>query len=325
VHVVIEHLGLNAGSSNGTINGIVNQFSQELSYVNDVAMTNITGTGLMLGGGSEAQGSGNCTSTQYCVWSSSNSGPYTNISVSGNGTCVSIIAGAKSVTNQVNTAPLPLNTRGVHGLTCNMTGSSACTPGGSQSAAICLDAPNNSLEDVSISTTSSSPLDGILIGDISDAQANVLSNISGSGLKNLIHISSNTTPSGAPPSLCMPLNITNPPNACDETVIGASKASNVTNIVQDDLTGTTLTDSSLSMYMLGEMLPGGVGYSRFTTSPNLPSWSFGPNAIPVNQPCNIVGSLYSQTSGTTSTGSTVYGCQGQPAPNVIKWVLIPAQ
>jgi hypothetical protein len=42
-NVVVEHLALNGGGQG--VNGIVNRNSQELSYANDITMTNFTGTG----------------------------------------------------------------------------------------------------------------------------------------------------------------------------------------------------------------------------------------------------------------------------------------
>jgi hypothetical protein len=326
--IVIEHLQLNGGT-NSNISGIVNQYSQESSYVDDVVLTNITGTGLFLGGGSAAATS--CPSgsgSGYCEWGSGNSGPYTNITYSGSGTCVRIIAGLDNAYNSSPGNPVPPQTRGIHGLTCNMTMPGAACSSGSSQAAICLDAPNNTIEDVSITGASSSQ-DGILIGDSSAAHANVVFNISGSGLGNLIHIASNTTLSGAPPSLCQPGNITNPPNACDVTILGATSSSS-TSTIQDDLAGTKVTDPTVGMYILGEMAPGVAGYSRFTTSPNWPSWSFGTNTIPSNTTCTRVGSLYSLTTGSGvagsngTPGSTLWGCQGpQSAP--AKWVPIPVE
>src|SRR5580692_3467529 len=109
--VVIEHLGLN-GNGVANINGIVNSASQELSRVENVAMSNIAGTGLTL-------------STKGAA----NSGPYANIEFFGTGTCANISG--------------TVITRGIHGLTCNLSGSSA-------GAAILLDGPNNTLEDISI-------------------------------------------------------------------------------------------------------------------------------------------------------------------------------
>ncbi len=106
----VEHLTVDAQSLNG-VNGIHNPGSQELSFVRDVALNNVAGTGLLISGGSSV-----------------NSGPYSDIFFSGTGTCVRI-AGS--------------NTRGIHGLTCTGTGSA--------SSAVLLDGASNSIEDVYIS------------------------------------------------------------------------------------------------------------------------------------------------------------------------------
>ena len=79
----IEHLAL-AGYGTNTTNGIVNCCSQELSYVNDVILTNLGGTGLLLQG------------------NAGNSGPYSKISFSGSGICTQVLG----------------PTRGIHGLSC---------------------------------------------------------------------------------------------------------------------------------------------------------------------------------------------------------------
>jgi len=79
--IVIEHLGLNAGGINN-LNGIVNLLGEELTYVDDVALTGFagTGTGLTLGSYS---GTGGGAAT--------NSGPYSNIYFySSGGTCLRI-------------------------------------------------------------------------------------------------------------------------------------------------------------------------------------------------------------------------------------------
>lgn len=84
--VGIEHLTMDAQNS-ASLNGIHDVLAQELSYVRDVSLTNIAGTGLLINGG--------------------NSGPYSNISFSGSGTSAQIVGH---------------NTRGIHGLTCTGTG-----------------------------------------------------------------------------------------------------------------------------------------------------------------------------------------------------------
>jgi hypothetical protein len=163
--IVLEHLGLvNAGS--GTVSGIFNNGAQELNYVNDVALTGITGTGLTILGesylvGGDQQGYAD------------NSGPYSNIYFSGSGTCVNING--------------TYGTRGIRGLTCNGT---------SSAPAILLDGSNNTIEDVSITGYTG---EGIVIGSRGTyAQGNLLFNITGSGtLTNLVHIKN---PSGGPPT-----------------------------------------------------------------------------------------------------------------------------
>ena len=72
--VVLEHFGLDGNQQ--AITGILNQFSQELSRVNDVSITGITGT--------------NGTGLSISTPSANNSGPYTNITFSGTGTCLNI-------------------------------------------------------------------------------------------------------------------------------------------------------------------------------------------------------------------------------------------
>ena len=239
--VLIEHLGLNGGNVDGT-NGIVNSSSQELSYVSDVSFTNIPGTALAV-------------ETINAV----NSGPYSKLTMSNVGTCV----------NLNNT----YGTRGIHGLTC--------APATSSTAGVLVDGGNNTIEDVSISGTTSQ--DGILVGANLAAPNNVLFNVHGSTLKNVVHISALST---------------------DTSVLGVTNLSGI-NTIEDDLTSpqTLLTDPTLAMYIVGEQVFSGV-VTRFTTSPSFPTWLVGPN--PGTSSCSI-GSLYSATSGTSGT---LFGCRG---------------
>jgi hypothetical protein len=149
--IAIEHLGLDGQSQAN--NGIVNNSAQELSYVEDVAFSNMKGTALSLLGIINSNPHG----------TSNNSGPYSNLSMSNVGTCVSINGTA-------------VGTRGIHGLTCATSG----TP------AIDVEGSNNSLEDISLTGSNGSNTDGILIGNTAAAQNNVLFNISGSGFTRLI-------------------------------------------------------------------------------------------------------------------------------------------
>ncbi|MGA8745666.1 MAG: hypothetical protein WB507_07365 [Solirubrobacterales bacterium] len=274
--IVVEHLSL-LGNSN--VNGIVNCCSQEFSGVNDVSMTDLN-IGL------------NISSKN-----AENSGPYTNITMTTVNTCLSI--GTSGV--------LIANTRGVRGLRCSVTAMNG--------AAITIDSPNNSLEDISISGASNQ--DGILIGSQAAAQSNVLYNISGSGLKNVIHISGH---SPSPPSGSS--NCPNAPNyACDVTIMGVSHSSG-NNSILDELTSSTIADAYVGMYVVGEVqtesvggVQTGVGYTRMTTSTSVPTWLVGTSA-PALTACKI-GDLYSCT-GTVctanSTTATLWECVSASSP-----------
>jgi hypothetical protein len=278
--VVIEHLGINGGaSSNFNVNGIGNSFSEELSYINDVSITNIKGIGLSLGV--------SCSGTS-CSNTSSNSGPYSNISYTGTGACVSIVE--KNPTTATNSL------RGVHGLTCNT----------SNNIGIYLDGSNTTMDDITIIGGSSSE-DGILIGSNTNgaARADALRNIRGGGtLGNLIHISSNAPQGGSP-------------DVSDITIlsVGQTPQASIAATIKDELTGTTLTDSTVGMYVLGEPVGTSAGYSRFTTSPNLPTWLVGtmPQAPSASCPTTATGSLYTCTTKSNNCGittKTLWACVG---------------
>jgi len=247
--IVIQHLGLNGGNLSGK-NGIVNSASQERSIVDDIWLLNMGPSGIGIS----------------VLGSSGNSGPYSKIYYSGNGTCASI------------NGP---QTRGIHGLTCVMTGSSP--------TAVLLDGINSTLEDLYISGSSTST-DGVLVGANALASSSIVFNISGNNLGNVVHISGNTSSS-------------------DVTVMGVTSSSS-TNSIKDDLTSpaTQITDANLGMYVIGEPLQGsgtGVIYSRFTTSLSVPSWLVG-TTDPTGQSCAI-GSLYLRTFGGSKT---LFGCRG---------------
>jgi len=262
--IAIEHLGLSGGT-----NGIVNNNAQELSYVEDVAFSDISGNALWLDGSN--------------AW---NSGPYSKLTMSNVGTCVSI--------NGTE------DTRGIHGLTCSTSGSSE--------AAIYVDGANNSLEDISIYNTGTTT-NGILIGDAAAAQNNVLFNIRGSGFTYLINLSgsksmsqTNCPGTGQLPNTGQIVAY----NVCDITIVGVTNQTSGSTTIYDQVSGSTLTDSHLGMYILGEPVQYGssnnyfLGNSQFTTSPNSPTWIVGSNQQ-VSNACPSVGSLYSVTSGPAPT------------------------
>jgi hypothetical protein len=304
--IAIEHLGLDGNSENRmSVNGIVNPTGQELSYVDDVSFSNIALTALSLlsNAGSSSQNGGN----------SQNSGPYSNLTMSNVGTCVMISA---DIT-------IPFDTRGIHGLNCSTTASLGF--------AIYLNASNNSLEDISLTTTNTNA-DGILIGNLAAsgaAQNNILFNISGGGFANVIHISpynSNSTNQNNCPAKAS--HGGSPAyNVCDITIMAVTKSSGTASI-KDEVGGAALTDSYVGMYILGEPVQSGsgsttsndtfLGNSHFTTSPNLPTWVVGANTPGSGCPTtgtgfSNVGSLYSATS---SSSGTLWECESSGWVNV---------
>jgi hypothetical protein len=171
---------------------------------------------------------------------------------------------------------LQTSTRGVHGLTCNGASIAGST-------GVKIDGPNNTIEDAQISGFS----DAIAIGRSLTAPSNVLFNIrGGSGVTNLVHIGSSST------------NVT----------IMSGSTNGATNAIQDDVTDALLTASSnptIAIYALGAAVS--PGFSRFTTSPSVPSWVVGTSVPPTSGVTCPQGSLYSNTAGTAS--HTWYVCE----------------
>jgi hypothetical protein len=242
-----------------SINGISNTVSQELSYVKHVNLYQIIGTGLGLSGTSQ------------------NSGPYTDIGFAlGAGT-------AAAGTTCVHISGV--ETRGIHGLTCVGNIGSGTVP----SSAVILDASNNSIEDAEIQGFGT----GILIGQNSNAQNDVLLNIRG-GL-NVSTVVAITSVSGKIVS-----NI---------SIMAASDGGNTSAVtIQDNRTtpASTITAPTVAMYVLGSPIDANgspIGYTRFTTAIGQPTWGVG-SSIPSPLTGCTVGSLYSNTSGS-GTGTSI--------------------
>jgi hypothetical protein len=253
--ISVENLMLNGSSLN--VIGVLNAATDELTYVDHVTLFQILGTGLSI--------------------SAMDSGPYTNITFDSG-------SSALSTTTCASIAGLN-GTRGLHGLTC-IAGTTA-------TAAIYLDAPNNSIEDVRVAGF----YDGILVGSNATAKSNSLFNIFGDTIHNVV----------APVNV---IHISNVHTVTDLSIMGVNNSATGDTTIQDDLTSTTLADPYVAMYVLGKALMNGstvVGYSRFTTSPNAATWAAG-TAAP-SQGCNAqtAGSLYSNTAPTTNTAA-LYVC-----------------
>jgi hypothetical protein len=291
--VAVEHITLEA--SNLNIDGIDNEFSQEGSYVNDVTLNDIGGTGLSVG--------------------APNSGPYTDLYY---------LAETSCGTTCPVCVMLNAGTLGIHGMTC--IGSS--TTATSDNAAIYVNAANNSIEDVHVEAFG----DAIQIGDVASGTIgnifvkNLSAGLNGTRMHHLV----NTV------HICGP-NYSSQFGSCAQTgatvedvvVLQATNLNGNTGtvystIVQDDVTGTSITPASaaegeVGMYVLGEQV-GGNGYqqnSRLTTSPSnsangtapystaVSTWLSGTGTI--SGSCQQPGALYSNASG--SSGSAIYVCK----------------
>jgi len=145
--ISVENVALN-GNGLG-VTGILNEESQELTYVDHVALVQILGMGLQVTG--NAQNSG-----------AQNSGPYSNITFdTGN-------FSPNSSTTCAQILNVGGGTRGIHGLTCIGEFSNGQN-------AVLLDSSNNSLEDIRIMGFD----EGIVVGSQGQAHSNVLLNVYG--------------------------------------------------------------------------------------------------------------------------------------------------
>jgi hypothetical protein len=315
--ISIEHLtlsGYQSGSAGNTQNGIVNQYAQQSSYVNDVSLSNIGGIGIKV------------------TSNGTNSGPYSNInfvadSLGNNGNCSGGVAGTCPVCVDIEA-----QTRGIHGATCIGAGGVTGYNTGNDVAgasAVYVNASNNTVENIHIEGF----WDGIEVGETTNAVGNVvIANITGafggSGyVNNVVHICGAQGNTGL--GKCATYSTA---NVSDVTVLHATDGNNGggtgsldTSMVEDDVTGTTLnpysgskTGATVGMYILGE--PIGGGYSRFTSNPGanltgtsgsaVATWGAGGTAPGSScaSPTSVPGAVYSNTSGVTN--SSIYVCSG---------------
>jgi hypothetical protein len=167
---------------------------------------------------------------------------------------------------------------GLHGLTCI----SNAIP----QAAVLVDSSNNSIEDIRVQGF----IDGIAIGTNGSAQSDIVMNATGgSGVTHLINIETAHTVS-------------------DLSIVGITRGlSDVT--ILDNLTSTTLSDEYVGTYVLGEsiLIDSNTAYSRFTTSPNVPTLGVG-TSTPTSTTCTK-GSLFSDAP-TLNSGGDLYVCTG---------------
>jgi hypothetical protein len=293
--IVVEHVTLDGQSL--SVNGIVNSYAQESSYVNDVAMLNVLSTGLsVVGPGANG------------------SGPYSNI----NSTC--------SLSPVCPTSPSPVcvsiqaTTLGLHGITC--VANSTTTPP-QPSAAILLDANNNSIENVHIEGF----FDGVLIGSRAAAQGNVLLNVyggKGAGpLTNTVEIcnpGNPTTYCSKQSGLVTDLVLLQIESVGDDFKNPSWSATPILdNVTSTEPAPYVRANAYVGMYVIGNKNNQAPGYSRFTASPGTnyyttsqsgaPTLAIGATA-PGGMTCTTPGTIYSNTAGTQGGNNTVFVCKG---------------
>jgi hypothetical protein len=216
------------------------------------------------------------------------SGPYSNIAFD-----LGSVSGASStVCASINGLT---GTRGIHGLSC-------IAENNDPQAAVLLDSSNNSIEDVRIVGF----YDGIRVGANNNAQSNVLVNIYG-----------DTTEPTCKPTCFVPIHVVHIYNVgnvvTDLSIMGLSNAAANTTTIDDDLTGTSLSDTSVGIYALGQAING--GHSRYTTSPNTAHWTVG-TAGPSGS-CHQ-GSLYSCTGASNACSHALWVCVPGPTWSVVR-------
>jgi len=326
--ISVEHLKLD--EVNKSLGGIVNQYAGQSSYVNDVDMANLSGTGILI--------------------EAANSGPYTNLSFTANSTA------SCSGSSCPLCADIEVQTQGLHGMTCYGNGATgAYSPGTDVSAGIKVNASNNYIEDIHVEAF----WDGIRIGDASGATVSNIVLLNVEGGKNFLYsndpvVSAVVHICGGSPSAqygrCGSVYST----VSNVTVLGATDTNNTTvqgtetcvntsgdtcsTAIQDDVTGTSiaappghLSGIAAAMYTLGGEIGSSSGiYSRFSTYGSYTSsvgsqtdgsptpFLSGGNTAVSGLSCNMIGALYSYI-GASSGADSVYVCTGSTPT----WTSIP--
>jgi hypothetical protein len=319
--VSISDLRLDGQGANSTalvVTGILNENSQDESYVSHVTFHYLEKTALDI----ETSGA-------------NNSGPYTDLTPSAGGSCTPGTMncsgctgfdgeGSTACSSQSSTTTcikiVGAQTKGIHGFTCtagylNANGSfSAVGP----NAGIYLDGGGNTIEDGHFEGVK----DGIVVGDQQTAAGNVILNITGGAntagssgqIDNIVHIcaaSGSTSP-------CQ-----NTGSVSDLTLSEIQSYTTSWNAILDEETSRAFTSTSsgrpfyvgagAGLYALGESTTAGYsGLNTFwfppTTSTPVPTWAFANNTTTAPTGTCPVGSIFSNGGG--ASGSTLYVCVG---------------
>lgn len=208
-----------------------------------------------------------------------NSGPYSDITVSSTGAACATILPSSGV------GATGLRIRGLNCL------------GGNSGAAVYLDGSGDSMQDVYIGSGYSS---GIQVGDSASVNNDALINVTSAACGGTVVLSNANLP------------------VEDVSLLGiANTGGSGCYSINDEVTTTSLSDSQVEMYILGESVSVGstTGYARFSTSPNTVTWGAG-TSDPTSGTCtsSVYGALYSKTSGAGGCSAT------GPYTNCILWV-----
>jgi hypothetical protein len=307
--VSIEHLNVSGPvctmtPTSNSLNGIVNNYAQGGSYVNDVGTCDIGLTSLKI------------------TSNASNSGPYSNLSLNVANTSSTSCSGGLGGSCPA-CVDIEAQTKGLHGVTCIGDKGVAGGQGNSkEDAGIYVNYSNNTVEDVHIEAF----WDGVEVGDTSASTVTnvVLSNVNGGQsvgpVTNVVHICGTTHPNSGTFGTCAVAG-----TVTDVTILQATQdgdGNSDSTSVLDDVTGTSIAapsaaaSSMAGFYSLGEQVVSG-GYSRFSTSPSatntttlstmVPTWSAGGTMTSITgDSCSTPGSIYSNTDGGSTT--SVYVC-----------------
>jgi hypothetical protein len=216
-----------------------------------------------------------------------NSGPYSDITFDAGSSAGS----ASTICVEIlSSSTVNISTRGIRGLSCKSESGTVPT------LAVQLDASNNLVKDVRIQGFG----DGIVVGKTQNASSDVLFNITGGGTSvvnsSVVHLATGHT-------------------VKDISIMGVINSGTSSNAINDELTSTTLSDSIVGMYVLGESVSIGgtnVAYSRFTTSTNINAVTWGAGNVTPSGNCSNNGSLFAATGGTGSLG--LFVCNGSWTP-----------
>jgi hypothetical protein len=300
--VVVQDIALEP-TATLDINGIDNECSGPLSYLDHIAFFDVAGIGLKIGPGA------------------ADSGPYTTLTYG---------AGSYCETNQPcpsRCVEIQAPTRGLHSMTCTMASTTTST--NKKDAAILLDANNNSIEGIHFEGF----YDGVLVGDTASAAGSVLLHLtSGNGagpVTNTVHICNPGNPASG--TSCTSYTNNTPGDIAISQVVNNT---NNSHLIQDDVTGTSVgiapgltKEYTAGLYTLGEVVGG--GYSRFSTTTTTTSSQGTTPATPVWGVANLgsttpatpcpIGSIFSNPGGTSGSSDTIFVCEFNSTGTATQW------